>query len=382
MNETPQQPPQPDNSQRPPVNPQGVYAAPAPPPPGGGYQYAQVAPQAPKPSFFKTMTRIAVASWTLILVLGVGVFIGFYAGILMVAAQAGPVYAETYAEGMGENAIAIIPVYGMIEEGTAEFIRLAVDEAIADETIGAVVIHVESGGGTVGASERMYHDFQRLRDARPDVPIIASYGHVTASGGYYVSCHADYIFGSPSGISGSIGVLAQVPTMRGLMEDKLGIKWQVIEADSSPDKDTANNVFRDWNEHDVADVTKLLNAMHVRFKDIVHKGRVKEGGMTERQFAEVTTGNVYMNERAAELKLIDEVGYLEDAIAHARKEANLADDAPVVRYWVRAPGLLSMLAGAKSDPIVEMPDLDFDAKDIRQMVNELTTLEMMYLYRP
>lgn len=381
MTDTPGTPPpsSPDGYDRPPVDPQGVFTPPAPPP-GTGYQYAAMAmpPAQPKRGVLSTLGKLAG-----VLSFAVAVFfIGFYLGIAMIAADASPVRAGSYRAGEGDEKIAIIPVYGSIADDTAEFIRLAVDATIADDRVRAVVLHIDSPGGFVGPSEQIHHHLQRLRAARSDLPIIASYGSVAASGGYYVSCGADYIFCEPTGLTGSIGVIASVPIMKDLFEQKLGVKMLVMTAETSPDKDVANDVFRDWNERDTDLLRDHLTQMHERFLEVVQAGRVDTNRMTADQFDDSTRGLAYLADDALRRGLIDEVGYLDQAIAMAGERGGIASDTPpVVRYGVRLSPLAAMF-GAEAKPLAGLGALSLDANDLRRTLLEVSAPHMMYLYRP
>ena len=118
-----------------------------------------------------------------------------------------------------------------------------------DRMPAAVVLRVDSGGGGVTASDQIWHAIERFQERHPDVPVVASFGGVAASGGYYVAAGTDRIFIEPTGFTGSIGVIAQVPTLQDAMQ-KLGVDWVTVVADGSPNKDNANNLYRDWTDAD------------------------------------------------------------------------------------------------------------------------------------
>ncbi len=379
----PQQPtdPTPPSEPRRPVDTEGVFTQPTPP--DQGYRYAAVAQPPHRRGVLATMGKVMGALFGAAALVAVG----FYLALAFTLASGEQIATDTYRKGELDNKIAVIAVYGLIDGGSAEFARHAADKVIADTTVKAVVIHVQSGGGGVNASELMYGHFQRMRreldKQERKVPIIASYEAVAASGGYYVSCDADRIYADPTCVTGSVGVMAPIPVMKDLFEKKLGVKWMVLTAEGSPEKDVANNQFREWDDRDIDAVMSFLNANHDRFLDIVKAGRVATERMTEEQFAASTTGAAYLAAKAKELGLIDEVGYLDDAIEYARQEAGLGDVKPmVVRYRARTGGMMSVLFGHKAEYKVPLPEVSMDADSIREVFNELSRTEAMYLYRP
>ncbi len=313
-----------------------------------------------------------------------GIVVGFYTATLSTLLKPRPsVTSSTYREGTSERKIGIVPIEGMIDQNTAMFVHDAVDHVIDDTNIAAVVIYVESGGGMVGPSEQIWHEFQRLRQARPNLPIVASYGSLAASGGYYVSCDADYIIAQPTCITGSIGVMAQVLTLETLMEDKLGIQPVTMTSSEATQKDVANDIFRSWNEQDKAKLQKILDAMHERFVEVVRMGRVQRtGAMTDNDLSQVTTGVAMMVDEALEAKLVDQIGYLEDALDKAEQLAGLVDPPAELFTWP-TPGLLQMMAGASQRGMAARPGwMPQNAAELRKLVAELGTPQMMFLYQP
>jgi len=357
------------SSQRPPVDTEGVFNAPPPPP---AYNYP---PQRRESRGLFWMIGKLFGAVSIALVL---IAIGYYGALATVLSGGGKVASELYRAGEGAERIAIIPVEGLIDADTASFVHDAVETALADETVKAVVLWVDSGGGFVGPSEQIHHSIKRLKAA--GLPVVASYGSVAASGGYYVSCHADEIFAQPVCVTGSIGVIAQLMTFEELLTEKLGINPLVVTAAGSPDKDTANTVLRSWTEKDTNELKHTLDAMHYRFVTVVKAGRVRDGVMSEQQLAEVTTGKAYMAEEAVAAKLIDKIGFLSDAIDAARDRAGItAETPPVVRYGVPM-GLLSAIGVHATRPIEPLNELD--GRKIRKLMTELGTPEAMFWHMP
>ena len=313
---------------------------------------------------------------------GVVFVIGLVAGIMVMFSATEPessIVEATWREGTGTQMIAILPVEGVIDGRQAAFVRDAVAHILATGDYSGIILRVNSPGGGVTASDEIWYEIKRLQDA--GYPVIASYGGIAASGGYYVSCAADHIIAQPTCITGSIGVIAQVVTFEGLM-DKVGVEPVTLVATGSPNKDVANDTFRTWNERDRAKVLASLDASYETFLDRVVTGRANQLDAAEaRQLAD---GSVYQATDAVANKLIDGIGYLDDAIAITEQRIGIpTGSAHVVRLgwppslfggWLlqeSTPGSAARVASANSD--------GWNADDLRTFVNELATPRIMYL---
>ena len=151
-------------------------------------------------------------------------------------------------------------IEGVISEETQSFVREALQsiEMNKEDMPRAIILRVDSPGGYVGPSDRILHDIENFKKKHPSIPIVASFGSVAASGGYYVSAACDYLMAEPTCTTGSIGVILHAFTFGKLM-DNLGVEPKVVVADGSPKKDVANNPFRALNEADEAKLKALLN---------------------------------------------------------------------------------------------------------------------------
>lgn len=282
---------------------------------------------------------------------------------------------ELYREGASSQRIAIIPVEGVIDDGQAEFVRSAVKDVLDDSNVRAVVLRVDSPGGGVTASDQIWYEVERLKKA--GVPVVASYGGLAASGGYYVSCGADHIIAEETCITGSIGVIAQILTLDGLM-DKVGIEPVTLVASGSPNKAVANDIFRTWTEQDRQKVRAMLDAAYNVFTDRVKAGRQASISDSAR-LAGVANGDIYTAKQAIDHGLVDAVGYLDDAIAHAESLAGIGGGrATVVR--MRMPSLFggslfAEAAGAHGAATM------MDADRLRALANDLASPRVMYLMR-
>lgn len=287
------------------------------------------------------------------------------------------VIEEAYrAPGSSSDRLAIIPVEGVINEENAEFVRAAAEHVLADDSIRAVVLRVDSPGGEVTASDQIWFQVERLKKA--GLPVIASYGSVAASGGYYVSCGADRIVAEETCITGSIGVIGQFFTLPELLS-KVGIQPVTLVADGSPQKDVGNNRFRLWTEADAETWKTVMNSAYDIFHARVAAGRGKV--ITDAASLDaVADGSIYTAKQAQDNGLIDAMGYLDDAIVDAEKAAAIpAGSAMVVR--LRMPP--SFFGGGLElrGPSASSAGLSLDADALRDLANELASPRLMYLMR-
>jgi protease-4 len=223
--------------------------------------------------------------------------------------------------------IAIINVEGLIAQGKStdsglagsvsgsRTLRKALEDAAEDDGIKAVVLRVASPGGSALASEIMWNGTQQIREVKP---FIVSMGDVAASGGYYVSCGADYIFADAGTLTGSIGVLSGKMVTSGMWA-KLGVNWHELTrgehaalfSSSTPFSDTERKVLRGFMEE-----------TYQTFKRHVADGR---GNRLTGQLESMAGGRVYTGRQALKLGLVDKIGGLEDALAYAAKQADLIE---------------------------------------------------------
>ncbi len=243
---------------------------------------------------------------------------------------------EATIEGKGENKILIIDISGTIsdekESGLGGLrqtpsmparVKEELKKAEHDPLIRAVIIRINSPGGTVTASDIIYHEIKEFR-RRKKIPIIASMMDMATSGGYYVAAAADKIMAHPTTVTGSIGVLAFRFNAKELMA-KIGIQNETI---ISGNKKTLLYPFEPLSDEDRAILQSVTDNLHQCFKDVVVKAR-KE--LTAEEVDKLADGRVYDAKQALENKLIDSIGYIEDAIDLAKKEAGI-DRARVIMY--------------------------------------------------
>ncbi|MCA9284914.1 MAG: signal peptide peptidase SppA [Phycisphaerales bacterium] len=310
----------------------------------------------------------------LALFLFAGVFaigIAFGVGAMLAVGQVDEVVLERTVREAGSQRIAVIPVSGGIDDAQARFVRAAVAHVMKDTSIDAVVLRVDSPGGGVSPSDQIWREVERLKQSRR--PVVASFGGMAASGGYYVACGTDHIVAEPTTITGSIGVIAQILTMEGLME-KIGVQPVTLVASGSPQKDVANDLFRTWNDADRAKVKSMLDAAYAVFNKRVATGRAS-AIPDPKQVDAIANGSIYTAEQAVANGLADQIGYLDDAIAVAEQRATIPAGRASVVELVLPPPLFSSsgLLGRDASP------RGVDADAIRSLLVELGSPRPMYL---
>jgi len=244
------------------------------------------------------------------------------------------------------DAVAIIRVEGPIGISSAlspfgggvhsEEIVNYIHHANEDPSVKAIVVRINSPGGSVVASDEIYSELRKV-----DKPVIVSMGDVAASGGYYIACAADHIFANPATMTGSIGVYSQVPNAERLMK-KLGVEVVIIR--SGPSK-AAGNLFEKMSDEDVAILQAMVDEIYDMFVNIVAEGR----NIPVEQVRELADGRVYTGQQALELDLIDELGNLPEAIDHAAQAGGITGKPRIVDYQA-APSLWELLTAALTQP--------------------------------
>lgn len=195
----------------------------------------------------------------------------------------------------------------------SETVVQQLDEARKDNNIKAVVIRVNSPGGSAAASQEIFQAITRFKTTGRKV--IVSMGDVAASGGYYVSAPADIIYANAASLTGSIGVIMQIMNYEGLFE-KIGLDDVTLKAGKYKD---IGNPMRPMTDEEKAILQNILTEVHTQFKEAVMEGR----GMTQDEVNKIATGEIWSGRQAKEKKLVDEVGSFKDALDRAAKEGGL-----------------------------------------------------------
>lgn len=183
-----------------------------------------------------------------------------------------------------------------------------------DDDIKAVVMRVNSPGGSAVASEQIWHAIKMLKEKKP---VVVSMGGYAASGGYMISAPANFIVAEPTTVTGSIGIFGLIPNVSELVSEKLGITWDGVQTNKHSDYET-NLVFTKDNEEELKYMQTYVDRGYDTFLGIVAEGR----GMTKEQVHEIAQGRVWVATDALPIKLVDKIGSLDDAV---KKAAELAE---------------------------------------------------------
>lgn len=214
---------------------------------------------------------------------------------------------------------------GSLGENPVSLFAEKIQKAADDDDVKAVVLRLNTPGGSVTASEMMHHELQTFR-TETGKPVIAAMLDVAASGGYHLACASDEIWAQPSTITGSIGVIMMTPN---ISETLSMIGARVYAFTSGPMKDSGSP-FRALKPADEALFQDLVDTMYADFLRVVAQGRPN---LTPDEIHRLADGRVYLGREAAELGLVDHVGPLDDAIEAARTRAGLAEtDIILVQY--------------------------------------------------
>lgn len=229
----------------------------------------------------------------------------------------------------------------------AEMVIRRLNELEQNSDIKAIVIRINSPGGTVSATQEIYQKLWRLR--KKNIPLIASMGEIAASGGYYIASACNVIVANHGTITGSIGVIAMSPNLRGLFE-KLGISMTVIKSGRYKD---ILSTFREISPEERQLIQEIIDSSYRKFLKDVALGR----NMNESDIEPIADGRVMGGETALKHKLVDMLGTFEDAVDKARQMAKLSEDAPVYDE-TRSPleQLLFDMGGRFGGPSITLPD--------------------------
>ena len=256
--------------------------------------------------------------------------------------------ALDYMSGGGHN---------IVGKRTAEDLRKLAD----DDDVKAVVFRINSGGGSAVASEQIRHAVKLLKAKKP---VVVSMGGAAASGGYWISSPANYIFAEPTTITGSIGIFGLIPNFSGLVTDKLGITFDGVTTNKFSDAEM-NLVLAKDNAEEMKYLQGHVDRGYISFLNVVSEGR----GMKPAQVDSIAQGRVWLATDAVKIKLVDKLGSLEDAVKKAAELAKVSDyyttTYPGESSWMDTffpkekkgsylDGELRMLLGELYEPLMEI----------------------------
>lgn len=184
-----------------------------------------------------------------------------------------------------------------------------------DDDVKAVVLRINSGGGSAYASEQIWHSMKLLKAKKP---VVVSMGGMAASGAYYISCISNWIVSEPTTLTGSIGIFGMFPDFSGLITEKLGVKFDEVKTNRNAGFGT---MARPFNEEEMRYLNSYVERGYKLFRHRVAEGRK----MTEEQVEKVAQGHVWLGQDAVRLGLVDELGGLDKAVSKAAKLAKLKE---------------------------------------------------------
>lgn len=221
--------------------------------------------------------------------------------------------------------IAVYYAYGDIVDGTSGALSQSesvidgtkvskdLEDLADDDDVKAVVIRINSGGGSAYASEQMWRAIQLVKAKKP---VVVSMGGMAASGGYYMSCSANWIVAEPTTLTGSIGIFGMFPDMSGLVTQKLGVKFDEVKTNKNS---AFGTMARPFSEEEMAYLSSYISRGYSLFRQRVADGRHMSVDAVEK----VAQGHVWVGQDALKIKLVDQLGGLDDAVAKAAKLAKL-----------------------------------------------------------
>jgi protease-4 len=364
-----------DASDLPPPRVLAVRQPPPPPPPRGGGAWR---------ALFVIVLIISLGLNVLMCCGGLGSLVGMGGGDV----EGAPVREKFHGGTAGaDDKVAVVAIEGVIMEGALTYSHKQIDKAASDKNVKAVVVRIESPGGTITASDELHRRLVQLRDGTTPKftaqspaakPLVVSMGNLAASGGYYIAMPAKQtkdeikIFAEPTTITGSIGVYASFPDIHKLA-DKYGVELKMIKAG---DIKGSGSMFHEMSPQERQPWDDMVNHAYDRFLGIVADGRP---GLTKDQLRNEVTlsgdipliddkgnvikgddgkpktapytrkradGGIYTAEEAVKFGLVDKVGTVDDAIAEAAKQAGLTKYRAVT--YERPLSLLTALTGAES----------------------------------
>lgn len=235
------------------------------------------------------------------------------------------VNTEAKNQGDENNKVAVYYAYGDIVDGAvgglfsqghqidAQVVCKDLADLAKDKDIKAVVIRINSGGGSAYASEQIWHQIMEMKKLKP---VVVSMGGMAASGGYYMSAPANWIVAEPTTITGSIGIFGMFPDVSNLFREKLGLKFDEVKTNKYADFGTR---ARPFTEEEMSYLSQYVNRGYKLFRHRVAEGRK----MTDNQVEKIAQGHVFTGQDAQKIGLVDQLGGLDVAVAKAAQLAKL-----------------------------------------------------------
>jgi len=306
--------------------------------------------------FWGIVLALSVLANIVLFMVLIGVVAVFAAG------QKGIFTEEVIQAGPRATKIAVISVQGIINGEKARDIYSQLKTARKDKRVKGLIVRVNSPGGTISGSDQIYNEIRKYRD-KEEKPVVAFMQGVAASGGYYTSVACEKIVAEPTTITGSVGVIAGHFVLQELLEQKLGIKPAIVK---SGEKKDWPSLFRPFTEEQRQYIQeKLIDPAYNRFVEVVADGRE---ALTLDDVKRLADGSIYWADEALAEKLIDKIGYFDEAIEQVKSLAGI-EKAQVVEY--RKPFSLTQFLSARSRDILKID---------KTTLYELSTPQALYLW--
>ncbi len=219
----------------------------------------------------------------------------------------------------------------------AQVVCKDIEKLAKDDDVKAVVLRVNSGGGSAYASEQIWHQIEMLKKKKP---VVVSMGGMAASGGYYISCGSNWIVSEPTTLTGSIGIFGMFPDASGLLKEKLGVKFDEVKTNKNS---TFGTMARPFNEEEMGYLNTYIDRGYKLFRKRVADGRK----LSVEDVEKIAQGRVWLGQDALKNKLVDQLGSLDDAVAKAAKLAKL--DKYYTANYPGQPDMLDQLFSSVSD---------------------------------
>jgi len=290
---------------------------------------------------------------------------------------------EQVLEGEGQAKILLLDISGIISEkkeskglglskkySLVAQIKEQLQKAEGDSSIVGVIVRINSPGGTVTATDTIYHELMQFKK-RACVRIIACMTGLATSGGYYVASAADEIMAHPTSITGSIGVIATKLNVDKLLS-KIGIEEETLK---SADKKDIWSPLRPSTLEEKEIMQTIINTLHERFVNVVLAGR--KSLLSKEEIERLADGRIFTADQALEVKLIDRIGYLDDAVNEMKESLRIAE-AKVITYYRPGSYKATIYSGSPVTPHKEINLIAINTDGLAP----LSGVRFMYLWRP
>jgi protease-4 len=306
--------------------------------------------------FWGIFLALSVLANIVLFLMVVGIF------AVLVSGQADIITEKVLIDGPRTNKIAVVNLYGLIDSETARDVTEQLQHAGRDDNVKAVILRVDSPGGTISGSDQIHNEILKLRD-QTNKPVVAFMRNIAASGGYYCSVATEKIVAEPTTITGSVGVIMGYLVLEELLEGKLGIHPVIVK--SGEKKDWPSSFHQPTQEQLDYLEQKVIDPAYNRFVNIVADGRAM---LSLDDVKQLSDGSIYPAQEALDEQLIDSIGYFDDAVEQAKDLAGIKK-AHVVEY--ERPFSFAGFFGSSAKNILKID---------RNALFELSTPQVMYLW--